>query len=227
MRLFKRRPADATTPLVAAPRPADRAAGRRVWLTVPFADNDRVKAFGGRWDPNQRSWWIARERYSDELARWLPRPPVPAIVIALPMNCWRCQAQTRAIAGVLIDPELHPSEDPWGFVPFVDVAAALTTLPADWRAARAIGTIKARYSRAQQRRYTSNGCVSCDALLGDFFLQEQLVELTGDDVSLAELAVGIIDLPAAAIPDEDVSMSLGCDPPRHDELDQLARRFAA
>jgi hypothetical protein len=227
MRLFTRRDADVSTPSVAALRPVDRAAGQRVWLDVPFADDHRVKALGGRWDPDVRSWWIARERYSNELAGWLPRPPVRAIVIALPMNCWRCEARTRAIAGVLIDPELHPDEDPWGFVPFVDIADALTTLSADWREPRAIGTIKARHSRAQQRRYTSNGCISCDALLGDFFLQEQLVELTADDVSLAELAVGIIKLPAAAIPDEDVSISLGCDPPRDGELEQLARRFTA
>ncbi len=225
MGLFSRR-RSASPPASSSPPPAASALpSTRVWLDVPFTDNDHAKAFGGRWDPDVRSWWIARESYSDSLAPWLFRPPVSAIVIALPMNCWRCHAQTRAIAGVLIDPELHPDEDPWGFIPFVDVAAAFITVGAHWREPRAIGIIKARHSRAQQRRYISNGCISCDALLGDFFLQEQLVELTADDVSLPELAVGIIELPAASIPEQDVSVSLSCDPPRPGELQQLAQQL--
>ena len=118
---------------------------------------------------------------------------------------------------MLVAPHLHPDRDPSGFLPFPDIASSLTTLPADWRAARSIGTIKARHSRAQQRRYTSNGCAACDALIGEFFLHEALVEHVSGGRTLAELAVGVTRLPAAAVPDDEASVSLGCAPPRPGE----------
>ncbi len=222
MRPFTRQRSAQTSPPLAPPPPA---ANTRIRLDVAFADNARVKALGARWDPDQRCWWIAQEHWKDELTAWLPRPPVPAIVLATTINCWRCHTPTAAIHGVLIAAHLHPDRDPWGFIPFADIADALTILPADWRAARSIGTIKARHSRAQQRRYTSNGCAACDALLGDFFLHEELVEHVSSGRTLAELAVGVTQLPAAAIPADGVSVSLEYDPPRHGELEQLYSRL--
>ena len=222
MRPFTRDRSAQASPPPTTPRAAGSA---RIRLDVAFADNARVKALGARWDPDQRCWCIAREHWQDELSAWLPRPPVPAIVLAITIGCWRCSTPTAAILGVLVAGHLHPDRDPWGFIPFADVADALTILPADWRAARRIGTIKARHSRAQQRRYTSNGCAACDALLGDFFLHEELVEHVSSGHTLAELAVGVTQLPAAAIPADEVSVSLPCDPPRERELEQLYNRL--
>lgn len=34
--------------------------GGRVWLDVPFAEKDRAKALGARWDPAERSWYAPR-----------------------------------------------------------------------------------------------------------------------------------------------------------------------
>jgi hypothetical protein len=220
MRSVKRQPSYQASS-TASPVPASTA---RIRLDVTFADNAEVKALGARWDPDERCWWIAREHWRDELSAWLPRPPVPAIVLAITTSCWRCHRPTAAIVGVLVAPHLHPNHDPWGFIPFTDIAAVLTHLPAGWRAAHSIGTIKPRHSRAQQRRYTSNGCAGCDALLGDFFLHEELVEHVSSGRTLAELAVGVTQLPADAIPDDEVSLSLGCDPPRDGELEQLHNR---
>jgi hypothetical protein len=36
------------------------APARRAWLDVPFADKDRAKALGARWDPAARSWYAPR-----------------------------------------------------------------------------------------------------------------------------------------------------------------------
>jgi hypothetical protein len=219
---FERRRRDEASP-TAIPAPAPAKPGIR--LDVAFADNARVKALGARWDGAERSWWIAREHWRDELAAWLPRPPVSAIVLAVPITCWRCHTPTAAIVGVLVPAHLHPEHDPWGFIPFPDVADALTTLTADWRSARSVGTIKPRHSRAQQRRYTSNGCAACDALLGDYFLHDELVEHISSGRSLAALAIGISQLPARTIPDEEVSVNLACDPPRVGELAELYNRL--
>jgi hypothetical protein len=222
MRSLKRHHPD---PASRTASPAPARSSSRIRLDVAFADNARVKALGARWDPDQRCWWIAGERWRDELTAWLPRRPVPAIVLAITTSCWRCHTQTAAIVGVLIGAQLHPDRDPWGFIPFADIATALTALPADWRAARGVGTIKPRHSGAQQCHYTSNGCVACDALLGDFFNHEELVAQVSSGRSLAELAIGITQIPAGAVPDDDVSVSLGCDPPRDGELEQLYDRM--
>ena len=123
MRPFTRDRSAHTSPPPTTPPAAGNA---RIRLDVAFADNARVKALGARWDPDQRCWWIAREHWRDELSAWLPRPPVPAIVLAITISCWRCHTPTAAILGVLVAAHLHPDRDPWGFIPFSDVADALT-----------------------------------------------------------------------------------------------------
>ena len=221
LRFEVRRRDEASLTAIPAPAPANP----RIRLDVAFADNARVKALGARWDPAERCWWIAREHWRDELAAWLPRPPVPAIVLAITITCWRCHTPTAAIVGVLVAAHLHPEHDPWGYIAFSDAAAALMTLTADWRSARKVGTIKPRHSRTQQRCYTSNGCAACDALLGDFFLHDELVEHVSSGRSLAEFAIGVAQLPAGAIPADGVSVSLACDPPCDGELAELYNRL--
>jgi len=230
MSLFKRSNAGRRRAAVTASSPppltrAPAATPHRVWLEVPFVDNAQVKALGARWDPDRRAWWIASDRWRNGLIPWLPRPPVPAHVLATTIDCWRCGQPTRAIVGVLIAPELHPDEDPWGFVSFADVAPALTALNGAWCSTHGVGTIKERYSRTQERRYVSNGCASCDALLGEFFIDEELIALVVQGVSLTELVIDRVELPGRAIPDDEVSMSLGCSPPQPGELEQLTHRW--
>ncbi len=42
-------------------------------------------------------------------------------------------------------------------------------------------TVKPRYSQTLERRYLSNGCIHCDALVGDHFLFEIFADTLGDD----------------------------------------------
>ncbi len=43
-----------------------------------------------------------------------------------------------------------------------------------------IGTLKKRYSKTRRESYLSNGCFHCDAIMGNFFIFEYLVEYCGD-----------------------------------------------
>lgn len=47
----------ATTPLDAAKAAAEQAKADRIYLTVPFADKDRVKAKGAKWDGDRKKWY--------------------------------------------------------------------------------------------------------------------------------------------------------------------------
>lgn len=205
------------------PRPRGTPRPGSVWLDVPFVDNAQVKALGGRWDRDRRSWWIASERWRDELEPWLPRSPVPALVVAMRICCWKCAQPTTAIMGVLIDPSRHPDRDPWGFLAFEDVAELLKGLDREWCSRRGVGTLKKRYSQTVGHSYMSNGCVSCDALQGDFFLRDELIDAIAAGTEPGALVIGRCEL--ARVPD-DASLYLGCEPPPHGEFNRLMVKHA-
>jgi len=53
--------------------------GERVVLDVPFADRDRAKAAGAKWDPAERTWHAMSGLSDPEtLAEWTPQAPSPA-----------------------------------------------------------------------------------------------------------------------------------------------------
>lgn len=84
-------------------------------------------------------------------------------------ECWRshCRACTRILTG--IDVTFGPNICTFS-VPDLDkypdlLNEILKQLPENL----GIGRIKARFSQGQNRRYLSNGCIRCDALVGEHF----------------------------------------------------------
>lgn len=82
------------------------------------------------------------------------------------MSCWFCGGQTQIITGV--DLALGPNEFQFS-VPdlgrYPDLFEIVHShLPSDLE----VGAIKSRFSKTQERVYLSNGCVHCDALIGEF-----------------------------------------------------------
>lgn len=127
-------------------------------LDLPFAEKARAKALGARWDAERRCWYVPAGTDPAPFQAWVspPLPPspegpsLPARLVLFPQACWRCQAPTTAIAGLLVSPELVG--DPEGFVAFEDVAAALALLVSEelrqlWR----IGEIRHRRSSVRPR----------------------------------------------------------------------------
>ena len=71
MRFFRRRLPPVSPDMAASPRTATergQLAGR-VWLDVPYAEQDQAKALGARWDLTARSWF-ARKAGPPGLERW-------------------------------------------------------------------------------------------------------------------------------------------------------------
>lgn len=49
----------------------ERPGSERIYLEVDFSQKEAAKEDGARWDPDLRSWWITRERYTKKVAdRW-------------------------------------------------------------------------------------------------------------------------------------------------------------
>jgi hypothetical protein len=53
------------------------------------------------------------------------------------------------------------------------LAYAAAALPAEAAAQMGVGLVRARLSRTRSGEYLSNGCVHCDALLGNFYLYHE------------------------------------------------------
>jgi hypothetical protein len=184
------------------PPPPPAAFAARVDLDVPFAEKDEAKRLGAWWDPYRRCWYVPPGADPALFARWrVDGLTTPAGVVALPGRCWRCKAPTRAIVGILVDPELGEGDED-GFVQFdEDIARAISRqLSINRLADLGIGPLRHRWSGTLQRRYLSNGCAACDALLGNFPLWEALVEFLHGGGTYDALVVDEVEILEAILP---------------------------
>jgi hypothetical protein len=120
-----------------------------------------------------------------------------ARLLAITDRCWCCRSKVRGIVGVLVD-------TPAGgrFVSFTDLAETLArTADPSALAARGIGPLRHRDSPGIQGGYVSNGCWSCDALIGRLALDDMLDEHLRDGGTYGQLDCGLaleLELPATA-----------------------------
>jgi hypothetical protein len=120
-----------------------------------------------------------------------------ARLLTLTDRCWCCRSKVRGVVGILVD-------TPGGgrFVSFTDIAETLAGA-ADQRAlaARGIGPLRHRDSPGIQGGYVSNGCWSCDALIGRLGLDDMLDEHLCNGGTYGQLDCGLVlelELPAVA-----------------------------
>ena len=181
-----------------------------VTLDVPFADKDRVKALGARWDHHARRWYVPAGVDLAAFAAWMEPSPaelpsgptVTARVVLFPETCYRCGAATTCVAGVVIDPGL--GGDPGGFIPFSEIGGYLVQLlPRELFARFGVGRVGFRRSSVRPEGYIANGCRVCDTILGEFYLEEALLEYLAEGGDYARLAVAGVELPIACIPEDD------------------------
>jgi hypothetical protein len=118
-----------------------------------------------------------------------------ARLLAITDRCWCCRSKVRGVVGVLVD-------TPAGgrFVSFTDLAETLArTADPSALAARGIGPLRHRDSPGIQGGYVSNGCWSCDALIGRLALDDMLDEHLRNGGTYGQLDCGLaLELPATA-----------------------------
>ena len=124
-------------------------------------------------------------------------------LLGLPTACWKCGRSTMALvaispSGARDDDELFQTDEP------ASLAFAAAHLPAE---VSQVGEIKVRASRTVGENYLSNGCVHCDALLGNFFLfHEELPENL-----VTERTAGLQVLATVSVPVTDWELCLSAD----------------
>jgi len=143
-------------------------------LDIPYKDTDQAKALGLRWDPHSHSWHVPPGSDLGPLAKWLPpRPPSdPLLAIAgLPQPCWKCGAPTVAVIACKDD-----TLEEWIFANAGLLEMLASQISSAELATVGAGPLRPRYSKITKCSYWSNGCVKCDALLGELPLFEEFSE---------------------------------------------------
>jgi len=105
---------------------------------------------------------LRRRRETLALAARYGMQELPEGYFAIELDCWKCQWKT-----------------PLFYWPGIGVGRVA---PEPWPQ-----IVKMRYSRTAQTSYLANGCARCDALLGDFYLEEALYNAIGQDPDFEEL----------------------------------------
>ena len=142
---------------------------------------------GGAGRPRPSTRWSVPSTPSDGTVR--------ARVAAVTDRCWQCRTKVRAIVGVLVEPSL--TKDGSGFLPLDSVADQLVgALDTRTLAGRRIGRLRHRESPGVEGGYIANGCVECDALLGQVRARGPAHRAPRSGGTYGQLDIGIaVELP--------------------------------
>jgi hypothetical protein len=144
-----------------------------------------------------------------------PGPRLPADVLGVRMQCYRCGEVTTAIVGVGIQHSVGGDRrrrrqaavaTQWRYLPLSSVAVPLVAaLPPDWFRLVFAGAVTFRRSdevAAPEGRIGSwsNGCVHCDAMLTDESVQSAFASALGTDGDPRMFVLDTVTLPEVDIP---------------------------
>ncbi|MFE9413896.1 hypothetical protein ACFYN0_34700 [Streptomyces sp. NPDC006704] len=145
-----------------------------------------------RWDENDQS---GTDPWITDVVPIGCAPTIPVRVLALKRPCWKCDEVITCVVGLHPD-RPSPAE---GSPRVVDERsrAWIKELLQDHGFVRLAASIKPRWSSTLGHRYLSSGCINCDALQGDFPLDEEASDLVreGGVESLDTLLVAEIASP--------------------------------
>ncbi|MFE5844282.1 hypothetical protein ACFQ7N_21930 [Streptomyces niveus] len=117
---------------------------------------------------------------------WIPdavlpgcAPAISLRILALSRECWKCKESTVCVVGLY---PMHPARtDRWARWVDKDVLVWVRPLLAGAGFEKIAESIKPRWSSTVNGRYLSNGCQRCDALQGDFPVEEAVFDLVRED----------------------------------------------
>ncbi|RZU13977.1 competence protein CoiA-like protein [Kribbella rubisoli] len=126
------------------------------------------------WRMTEKLRWVPRRALEAWAASCGPMPPaLPASLQLLEESCYRCGRPTAAVVGIQpLNPVTGQNYEPISAQHEGVLARICDEMIGRIKPSPAlpIGVIKERYSKALGRKYMSNGCYWCDALLGNKFL---------------------------------------------------------
>lgn len=152
----------------------------KIFLNVSYAEKDKAKALGAKWDGEKKSWYITSTQDKNKFSQWIEEERIPNIksygftICKGYEICWKCK-QISQVIGILL-PKNHEMFDHyidiWDRVNYQGFAFYLCNINAG--ALKYINGVtqnyKLRLSKTTNSSYYMNTCQYCDASLGDFHL---------------------------------------------------------
>ena len=102
------------------------------------------------------------------------------------LDCWKCGVTTRIVTFIRVF--VGPHEFQLTVSDLANFPDLLALCQERIPKRSNIGVIKSRYTKTQERSYMSNGCYSCDALIGAFFEHDAWYY---EEANLAEFQITI------------------------------------
>lgn len=153
----------------------------RIELRVPYAEKNRVKQLGARWDARAKVWFVPPEADPAPFKAWLPVDPQPNVrgssflVATSTRPCWRCRRISQVVGFML--PEGHetiyigddPGEETWELAEEPTLVSYVEWLnaPVADRMRREFPLYRLAFSQTTGSHYWMNHCEFCNVAFGD------------------------------------------------------------
>lgn len=164
-----------------------------LFLNVPYAEKDEVKALGAKWNAKVKKWYIEtyRDKYT-KFAKWILRDTDEVFIafeyiyiIEGEQKCWKCHKKTKVIGlgiseyiniyGELDRPQFYDSfesgDDNELHLAWVDKEEDIP--PKLLKYLKEKYSVKTGYSNTLEARCFANHCDCCGALQGNYFLFDE------------------------------------------------------
>ncbi len=163
----------------------------RLYLDVPYADKDKVKALGAKWDSSIKKWYYRGSAYNYfKFADWLPFDLSDNIIVIDNIYilegkriCWKCKKETTVIAlGVCENIEVFFDYEKDKYVCNIDNIFCELHLawayeekqipPLLLKYIKSQYSVKTGYSKRAGKNF-ANHCQHCGTIQGNNFLFEE------------------------------------------------------
>lgn len=137
-------------------------------LDVPFAEKDKAKFLGARWNPKIKKWYVPKGQEISKFERWVSEsdnvskitldPPL-YLAVSHRISCWKCSQEHRVLC-------LSDGKTYFSFVKKIPKSVELILK-------EKFPTYFFDYSKTVNHKYLMNHCSNCMAKSGDFFLHQE------------------------------------------------------
>lgn len=145
-------------------------------LNVSYAEKEKAKALGARWNPKEKVWMAPGELFHNyvKFREWIDGSiilPNEIYIVEAKRRCWKCGNETPVICFATKD--------------YFDIKKVCCVQ--EWRLTRAFSKMpeelleyvkvhfnfKQKYSNTVKEKYLANCCTTCDSLQGNNYLFDE------------------------------------------------------
>lgn len=168
----------------------------KFYINVPYAEKDKAKELGAKWDPTKKSWYITKELNQIDFEKWIQKEnekntdsnirSMGFFVVESLESCWKCKQDTPVFAFLL--PENHQTKEYededddeendrviWRTENYRSIVSFSSSV--NKRSIDILHRFSPHYyfdsSKQSSGSYYMNHCKNCNSKLGDFYMHSE------------------------------------------------------